>query len=87
MGKNLGQLVIAAGHGGPKALDLGSFGDRSMEVALWAVGAMLAAAPMASPLQLLRLSWTASLLGLPMALVGVWAIEFLDPGSQAAGAS
>ncbi len=59
--------MISAGKSEP-ALDLDSFADRSMEVALIAAAALLAGALIASLVQLLRLSWSVALAGLPLAL-------------------
>lgn len=69
MPKYLEQLVIAARPGEPKAVDLDAVADRSMELALIAVGAMVAGALIASLVQLFNLAWSVSLLGLPAALV------------------
>ncbi|MQA74694.1 MAG: type IV secretion system DNA-binding domain-containing protein [Solirubrobacterales bacterium] len=69
MAKSLEQLVIATRPGEPKALDLDSLTDRGMELALIALAAMVAAALIASLVQLFNLAWSAPLLGLPAALV------------------
>lgn len=63
------QILMAARPGQPRAFDLEAFADRNMELALVALGAMLAAALIASIVHALGLAWSVSLVGLPAALI------------------
>jgi hypothetical protein len=68
MARVLEQIVIAGRPGEPKPFDLHGFADRTMELALIALAAMLAGGLIASLVHLLNLAWSTSLLGLPVAL-------------------
>jgi hypothetical protein len=65
------QIVIGARQGEPRAFDVDSLADRSMELALVAVAAMATAAVIASVIQLFGLAWSVALLGLPVAVAGL----------------
>lgn len=84
MATNVEQLGIAARAGEPKALELDSLADRSMEIALFAVVAMVAAALLASLVRALQLAWSVPLVGLPVAVVAAAFVPMI--GIAAAGA-